>query len=165
MILGWITGCPWLSSRTGTGGRAVISSEQTSSRSGDHLGGARPASRRFPTDSDPGYMSRKIRKFRTYKFDSEAIESFDWCKICKRLVPSRLHDLHESKLSFVSGMKFIRSKHSNFSAHVSVVTDAAAGRRRGCRGGNFVSSAEHQHSEVKTARSVCSWDSHTGTAR
>ena len=49
----------------------------------------------------------------------ETNESFDSCKSCKRLVPTRLHDLHESKLSFVSRIEFIRSKLSNFSAHVS----------------------------------------------
>ena len=47
--------------------------------------------------------------------------SFDSCNSCKRLVPSRLHELHESKLQFVSRIEFIRSKLSNFSAHVSGV--------------------------------------------
>ena len=40
----------------------------------------------------------------------------------KRLVPSHLHELHESNFSFVSRIKFIRSKLSNFSASVSRVT-------------------------------------------
>ena len=40
---------------------------------------------------------------------------------CKLLVPSRLHELDESKLRFVSHIEFIRSKLSNFSAHVSGV--------------------------------------------
>ena len=44
--------------------------------------------------------------------------SFDSCNTCKRLVPSRLHELHESKFPFVSRIEFIRSKLSNFSAHV-----------------------------------------------
>ena len=35
-----------------------------------------------------------------------------------RMVPSRLHELHESKFPFVSRIEFIRSKLSNFSAHV-----------------------------------------------
>ena len=47
--------------------------------------------------------------------------SFDTCSSCKRLGTSRLHELHESKLTFVSRIEFIRSKHSNFSAHVSGV--------------------------------------------
>ena len=49
--------------------------------------------------------------------------NFDSCNSCKRLVPSRLHELHESKFPFVSRIEFIRSKHSNFSAHVSGVMD------------------------------------------
>ena len=36
---------------------------------------------------------------------------------------SRLHELHESKSPFVSHIQFIRSKLSNFSAHVSGVSD------------------------------------------
>ena len=32
-------------------------------------------------DSDPVYMSRKIRKFRTDKFDGETNENFDSCKL------------------------------------------------------------------------------------
>ena len=40
----------------------------------------------------------------------------------KRLVPSRLHELHESKFPFVTRVEFIRSKLSNFYAHVSGVT-------------------------------------------
>ena len=35
---------------------------------------------------------------------------------------NRLHELHESKFPFVSGIEFIRSKLSNFSAHVYGVT-------------------------------------------
>ena len=35
------------------------------------------------------------------------------------LETSRLHELHESKCPFVSRIEFIRSKLSNFSAHVS----------------------------------------------
>ena len=38
---------------------------------------------------------------------------------CKRLVPSRLHELHESKFPSVTRIEFIRSKLSNCSAHVS----------------------------------------------
>ena len=54
----------------------------------------------------------------------ETNESFDSCNSCKRLVSSRLHELHESKLSFVSRIKFIHSKLSIFiSAHVSGVIE------------------------------------------
>ena len=49
--------------------------------------------------------------------------NFDSCNSCKRLVPSRLHVLHESEFPFVSRIEFIRSKLSNFSAHVSGVID------------------------------------------
>ena len=41
--------------------------------------------------------------------------------------PSRLHELHESNLPFVSRIEFIRSKLSNFSAHVfAAVIDRSA---------------------------------------
>ena len=50
--------------------------------------------------------------------------NFDSCNSCERLVPSRLHELHESKFPFVSRIEFIRSKLSNFSAHVYEVVTA-----------------------------------------
>ena len=50
------------------------------------------------------------------------------CNSCKRLGTSRLHELHESKFPFVSRIEFIRSKLSNFSAHVSVVIEAPTTR-------------------------------------
>ena len=37
---------------------------------------------------------------------------------CERLGTTRSHELHESKFPFVSRIEFIRSKLSNFSAHV-----------------------------------------------
>ena len=46
----------------------------------------------------------------------------------KQLVPSCLHELHESKLLFVLSIKFIRSKLSIFSAHVSGVSDEHLGK-------------------------------------
>ena len=49
----------------------------------------------------------------------ETNKSFASCNSCKRLVPSRLHELHESKLSFVSRVEFIRYSLSNLSAHAS----------------------------------------------
>ena len=48
--------------------------------------------------------------------------NFDSCNSCKRLGTSGLHELHESKFPFVSRIEFIRSKLSNFSAHVYGVT-------------------------------------------
>ena len=49
--------------------------------------------------------------------------NFDSCNSCERLGTSRLHELHESKFSFVSRIEFIRSKLSNFFAHVYGVTE------------------------------------------
>ena len=45
--------------------------------------------------------------------------NFDPCNSCKRLVARRLHGLQESKFAFVTSIEIIRSKPSNFSAHVS----------------------------------------------
>ena len=50
---------------------------------------------------------------------NENLESYN---SSKRLVPIRLRELHESKFSFVLRIEFIRSKISNFSAHVSGVS-------------------------------------------
>ena len=72
-------------------------------------------------------MSRKIRKFRTEKFDACNKRNFDSCNSCKRLRTSRLHELHESKFMFVSRIEFIHSKLSNLSAHVSGAITTAAG--------------------------------------
>ena len=48
--------------------------------------------------------------------------SFGSCNyVTKRLVPNRLHELHESRLSFVTRIEFIRPKFSNLSAYVSGV--------------------------------------------
>ena len=55
--------------------------------------------------------------------------NFDSCNSCKRLVPSRLHELLESKFPFVSRIEFIRSKLSNFSAHVYGVNVDGSRRR------------------------------------
>ena len=55
--------------------------------------------------------------------------SFDSCNSCKQLVPSRLLELHVSKLPFVSRIEFLRSKLLDFSAHVSGVTYSAATRQ------------------------------------
>ena len=62
--------------------------------------------------------------------------NFDSCNSCERLFPSRLHELHESKFPFVPRIEFIRSKLSNFSAHVSGVNDGEW--RRHCRSMAFV---------------------------
>ena len=61
--------------------------------------------------TDPGYMSRKIQKFRTDKFDT-----------CNKRGNQPLHELQRSKFPLVTRIEFIRSKLSIFPAHVSVVT-------------------------------------------
>ena len=66
-------------------------------------------------------MSRKFESFERTNSIREANGSFDSCNTCKRLVHSRLHELHEFKLPFVSRIEFIRSELSNCSAHVSGV--------------------------------------------
>ena len=70
-------------------------------------------------------MSRKIRKFRTDKFDTIIKRKFSLINLCERKVSSRLHELHESKLQFVSRNELIRSKLSNVCAHVSGVRVSA----------------------------------------
>ena len=57
--------------------------------------------------------------------------NFNSCNSCKRLGTSRLHELHESKFPFVSRIEFIRSKLSNFSAHVYGVCECRFAAR--CR--------------------------------
>ena len=70
---------------------------------------------------DPGYMSRKIRKFRTDKFDTYVKQTVTHVAHVNGWVPSVCNQyLHESKPeSFVSRIELIISKLSNFSAHVS----------------------------------------------
>ena len=69
-------------------------------------------------------MSRKFESLERINSIRETNGNFDSCNSCKRLGTGRLHELHESKLPFVSRIEFIRSKLSNFSAHVYGVTDA-----------------------------------------
>ena len=80
--------------------------------------------------SDSGFMNGKIRKLdEFYTYLRVTNGNFDSCNYCKRMVPSRLHDLHESKFPFVTRIEFIRSKLSNFSADVSGVSVCYAGGR------------------------------------
>ena len=72
-------------------------------------------------------MSESFQRINSIR---EANGSFDSCNSCKRLVPSRLHELYESKLLFISRIEFIRSKISNLSAHVSGVSGEADVRSR-----------------------------------
>ena len=65
--------------------------------------------------------AEKFESFERINSIRETNGNFDSCNSCKRLGTSRLHELHESKFPFVSRIEFIRSKLSNFSAHVNVV--------------------------------------------
>ena len=76
--------------------------------------GNRPALQPHRRVSDLRYMSRKIESLERINYIRETNGSFDSCNSCKLLVPSRLHELHEWKLSFVSRIEFFRSKLSNF---------------------------------------------------
>ena len=66
----------------------------------------------------PYTWAEKFESFERINSIRETNGNSDSCNSCKRLVPSRLHELHESKFPFVSRIEFIRSKLSNFSAHV-----------------------------------------------
>ena len=70
----------------------------------------------------PDTWAEKFEIFQRINSVCETNGSFDSCNSCKRLVPSRLHELHDSKLPFVSRIESIRSKLSIFSAHVSGIT-------------------------------------------
>ena len=66
--------------------------------------------------------AEKFESFERINSIRETNGNIDSCNSCKRLVPSRLHELHEPKFPFVSRIQFIRSKLSYFSAHVYGVT-------------------------------------------
>ena len=72
---------------------------------------------------NPGYMSRKCESFEQINSIRVTNGNFDSWNSCKRLGTSRLHEMHESNISFVTRIEFIRSKLSNFSTHVSGVRD------------------------------------------
>ena len=83
---------------------------------------------RYPSSPSvtPDTWAEKFESLERINSMRETNKSFDACNSCKWLVPSRLHELHESKLLFVSRIEFIRSKLSNFSAHVSGVGGASS---------------------------------------
>ena len=70
--------------------------------------------------------AEKFESFEWINSIRETNENFDSCNSCKRLGTSRLLELHEWKFSFVSRIEFIRSKLSNFSAHVYGGSESAA---------------------------------------
>ena len=92
--------------------------------------------------------------------------NFDSCSSCKRLVPSRLHELHESKFPFVSRIEFIRSKLSNFSAHVYGATDGWSARVPSPPGGAHRPSAGDGRGDIsRPAGQINRRDTDPGAAR
>ena len=73
-----------------------------------------------PAPLTPYTWAEKFESFERINSIRETNGNFDSCNSCKRLGTSRLHELHESKFPFVSRIEFIRSKLSNFSAHVGI---------------------------------------------
>ena len=91
---------------------------------------ARPISRRRRTAHRkhvraPVTWAEQFENFERINSMRETNCSFDSCYSCKRLVPSRSHELHEPKPQFVSRIAFISSNLSNLSAHVSGIRDPA----------------------------------------
>ena len=62
----------------------------------------------------PYTWAEKFESFEGINSIRETNGNFDPCNSCNRLVPSRLHELHESKFPFVSRIEFICSKLSIF---------------------------------------------------
>ena len=112
---------------TQAGPHAAIA--QQTIRSGRDTGGT--AARRQTTLRPRIHEQKKIESFERINSIRKTNGNFDSCNSCKRLGTSRLHELHESKFPFVSRIEFIRSKLSNFSAHVYGVSELGRGRRPG----------------------------------
>ena len=74
--------------------------------------------------TDHGYMSRKIESFERINSMRETNESFDSCKSCKRLVPSRLHELQKNVRLFLASNLSVQNFRI-FSARVSGATVTA----------------------------------------
>ena len=66
----------------------------------------------------PDTCAVKLESFERINSIRETYGNFDSCDSYKWLVPSHLHESHESKFLFTSRIEFIRSKLSNLSAHV-----------------------------------------------
>ena len=69
----------------------------------------------------PDTWAEQFESLERINSTSKTNGSFCLCNSGKRLAPSRLRELYESKIPFVSRMEFIHSKLSILSAHVSVV--------------------------------------------
>ena len=68
----------------------------------------------LPATMTPDTRTEKFESLKRINSIRETNGSFRLCNSCKRLVPSRLHKVHESKLAFVTCIEFIRYKLSNF---------------------------------------------------
>ena len=88
---------------------------------------SRPAVRR--TSLTPYTWAEKLESFERINSLRETNGNFD----SSNSGTSRVHELHESKFPFVSRIEFIRSKLSNFSAHVYGVGDCAGAQPRSDR--------------------------------
>ena len=77
----------------------------------------------YPGSLTPDTWAEKFESFERVNSIRVTNEIFDSCNSCKRLGTSLLHELNESKFPFVTLIEFIRSKLSDFSAHVSRVSD------------------------------------------
>ena len=71
--------------------------------------------------TDPVYVANNNESLEWINSMSKTNGTFDTSCDCERMVPSRLHELHESKIIFVLRIEFIRSKLSNFPPLVSGV--------------------------------------------
>ena len=112
--------------------------------------------------------SEKFESLERINSMHETNGSLDSWYSCKRLVPSRsqrlvlsrLHEFHESKLPFVSRIEFIRSKLSNLSAHVSgvsVLGEPTGDRRRPSPASEQMTQMSKQHKTEDTADGVRWW--------
>ena len=69
---------------------------------------------RTKTTMTPDAWAEKFESLERINSICETNRSFDSCKSCKQPVPSRLRELHESQLPFVSRIEYIRSTLSIF---------------------------------------------------
>ena len=85
-----------------------------------------PVTQRKHESATPYTWAEKFESFERINSIRETNGNFDSCNSCERLGTSRSHELHESKFPFVSRIEFIRSKLSNFSAHVYGVSTSGS---------------------------------------
>ena len=85
------------------------------------------------------HVSKEKRQIRTDKFDACSKRNFYLGNSWKLLNHSCLHELHESKLPFISLTEFIRCKLSIFFAHIM----GSCRRRRGGAPASIARSSQH----------------------